>query len=90
MEALESISVGTLNLLEAIRTNQKHIKLFSAGSSECFGNTELEGADEVIFFCDRAVPMRSLRQRPSGRWRITGAHMEFTRARKDFSTTSRP
>lgn len=46
MEALESISVGTLNLLEAIRTNKKRIKLFSAGSSECFGNTELEGADE--------------------------------------------
>lgn len=39
VETLESISLGTLNLLEAIRFSRLPIKLYSAGSSECFGNT---------------------------------------------------
>ena len=46
MEALESISVATLNLLESLRLARKNIRLFSAGSSECFGNTDSTGADE--------------------------------------------
>lgn len=37
-ETLESITLGTLNLLEAIRFLQKTIKFYHAGSSECFGD----------------------------------------------------
>src|SRR6185369_10997716 len=36
VETLESISVGTLNLLEAIRFMKRPIRLYNAGSSECF------------------------------------------------------
>jgi GDPmannose 4,6-dehydratase len=39
VETMESISLGTLNLLEAIRFSGLNIKFYSAGSSECFGNT---------------------------------------------------
>lgn len=38
VETLESISVGTLNLLEVIRFLARPVKLYNAGSSECFGN----------------------------------------------------
>ncbi|MEI6328753.1 MAG: GDP-mannose 4,6-dehydratase [Pseudanabaena sp. ELA645] len=37
VETLESISTGTLNLLEAIRFLDANTKLYNAGSSECFG-----------------------------------------------------
>ena len=39
VECMESISVGTLNLLEVIRYLGSGIRFFSAGSSECFGQT---------------------------------------------------
>jgi GDPmannose 4,6-dehydratase len=39
VETLESIATGTLNLLEAIRFLGATIKLYNAGSSECFGDT---------------------------------------------------
>jgi GDPmannose 4,6-dehydratase len=54
VETLESISVGTLNLLEAIRFIGSPIKLYSAGSSECFGNTGGEPADEDTPFRPRS------------------------------------
>ena len=38
VETLESISIGALNLLEAIRFIDLPIKCYNAGSSECFGN----------------------------------------------------
>jgi GDPmannose 4,6-dehydratase len=50
VETLESISVGTLNLLEAIRFLQIPIRLYNAGSGECFGNTGGEAADETTPF----------------------------------------
>lgn len=37
VETLESISVGTMNLLEATRFIDKHIRFYNAGSSECCG-----------------------------------------------------
>jgi GDPmannose 4,6-dehydratase len=40
VETLESISLGTLNLLEAIRFTGRPIRLYSAGSGECYGNCE--------------------------------------------------
>jgi GDPmannose 4,6-dehydratase len=39
VECIESISLATLNLLEVIRFLGGSIRFFSAGSSECFGNT---------------------------------------------------
>ena len=54
VETLESISIGTLNLLEVIRFLQKPIKLYSAGSSECFGDTGGVPADEMTSFHPRS------------------------------------
>lgn len=50
VETLESISIGTLNLLEAIRFSGKRIKFYNAGSSECFGETNAEPAIESTSF----------------------------------------
>lgn len=46
VETLESIAYGTLNLLEAIRFTGRPIKLYNAGSSECFGDLPDLPADE--------------------------------------------
>ena len=54
VETLESISVGTLNLLEAIRFTGGATKFYSAGSSECFGNTGGHPADEETAFRPRS------------------------------------
>ena len=40
VETIESVAVGTLNLLEAIRFLGRPIRFYSAGSVECFGDTE--------------------------------------------------
>ena len=39
VETMESITIGTLNLLEAIRFLGRPVRLYNAGSSECFGET---------------------------------------------------
>ncbi len=39
VETVESVTIGTLNLLEAIRFTGRSIRLYNAGSSECFGNS---------------------------------------------------
>lgn len=54
VETLESISIGTLNLLEGIRFLQRPIRLYSAGSSECFGDTGGAPADETTPFRPRS------------------------------------
>lgn len=54
VETMESISLGTLNLLEAIRFTGRPIKLYSAGSSECFGDTRGVPADEETPFRPRS------------------------------------
>ena len=46
VECLESISTATLNLLEVIRFLGGGIRFFSAGSSECFGDTGQTPATE--------------------------------------------
>jgi GDPmannose 4,6-dehydratase len=46
VETFESIVVGTINLLEAIRMLGRPIRLYSAGSSEMFGNSGDTPADE--------------------------------------------
>ena len=54
VETLESVSLGTLNLLEAVRFLGKPIRLYNAGSSECFGDTGDAAADETTAFRPRS------------------------------------
>ncbi|MEQ9485763.1 MAG: GDP-mannose 4,6-dehydratase [Coleofasciculus sp. F4-SAH-05] len=54
VETLESISIGTLNLLEAIRFTGEPIKFYNAGSSECFGDIGTKAADETTPFRPRS------------------------------------
>jgi GDPmannose 4,6-dehydratase len=50
VEAIESIATGVLNILEAIRFLDPSIRLFNAGSSECFGDTGRVPATEATPF----------------------------------------
>lgn len=54
VETLESISVGVLNLLEALRFSGIKARLYNAGSSECFGNTDGVPATETTLFQPRS------------------------------------
>ena len=45
-ETIESIVLGMLNILEVVRENKKMIRIYHAGSSECFGNTKNKPANE--------------------------------------------
>ncbi len=54
VETLESIATGTLNLLEAIRFTEAPIRLYNAGSSECFGDIGDRAADETTPFQPRS------------------------------------
>ncbi len=54
VETLDSISVGTLNLLEGIRFLEGKARLYNAGSSECFGETNGEAANETTPFRPRS------------------------------------
>jgi GDPmannose 4,6-dehydratase len=55
VETMESISLGTLNLLEAIRFLGRNIRSYNAGSSECFGDTHGEPAHEKTPFRPRSI-----------------------------------
>ncbi|MDR3745861.1 MAG: GDP-mannose 4,6-dehydratase [Acidobacteriaceae bacterium] len=46
VETIESIALGALSLLEAIRLSDLDIRLYNAGSTECFGDTGDGVADE--------------------------------------------
>ena len=54
VETMESISTGTLNLLEAIRFVGREIKLYNAASSECFGDIRTARANEDTPFHPRS------------------------------------
>jgi len=54
VETLESISVGTLNLLESIRFVGLPIRFYNAGSSECFGEAGESGSNESSPFRPRS------------------------------------
>lgn len=54
VEAMESIAGGTLNMLEVIRMVDKSIRFYNAGSSECFGDTNNETANELTPFNPRS------------------------------------
>ena len=66
-ETLQSITLGTLNILEAIRTLDQPIWFYSAGSGECFGNAADGGADESNAFRPRS-PYAVAKGAHSGRW----------------------
>jgi GDPmannose 4,6-dehydratase len=54
VEAMESIAMGTLNMLEAIRFVGRPIHFYSAGSSECFGDAGDVPATEDTSFHPRS------------------------------------
>jgi GDPmannose 4,6-dehydratase len=53
-ETLESICIGTLNLMEAIRMLCRPTRLYHASSSECFGDVGQEPCDESTRFSPRS------------------------------------
>ncbi len=53
-ETFESIGIATLNLLEAIRILNLPIRLFNAGSGDCFGNLEGRPATEATALWPRS------------------------------------
>ena len=53
VETLESVIIASLNILEAIRFSKRNIKFYSAGSSECFGNSN-KPVDENSPFMPRS------------------------------------
>ncbi len=54
VETLESITVGTLNILEVLRFLNRPVRFYNAGSSECFGDTGNHAADEATPFSPRS------------------------------------
>jgi GDPmannose 4,6-dehydratase len=54
VETLESIALGTLNILEVIRFIGKPIKFYNAASSEMFGDTKGKAANESTPFSPRS------------------------------------
>ncbi|MBA2923998.1 GDP-mannose 4,6-dehydratase [Pseudomonas sp. P7] len=53
-ETIQSITLGTLNMLEACRMTERPIRFYQAGSSECFGDTNGEPAAEGMAFHPRS------------------------------------
>jgi GDPmannose 4,6-dehydratase len=54
VETLEGIVFGTLNMLEALRRVGPKVRFYSAGSSECFGDTGRTPATEAAAFRPRS------------------------------------
>jgi GDPmannose 4,6-dehydratase len=53
-ETIQSVVIGVLNMLEAVRMADKPIRLYHAGSSECFGDTQGQPANEKTPFNPRS------------------------------------
>ena len=54
VEAIESIAIGTLNILEVIRLQNRPVRFYNAGSSVCFGDTGNTPANEHTPFAPRS------------------------------------
>jgi GDPmannose 4,6-dehydratase len=54
VETIDSIMHGTINVMEAMRFLALDARLYNAASSECFGNTGLDPADETTEFRPRS------------------------------------
>ena len=65
VETFESIVVGTINLLEALRLLERPVRLYNAGSSEMFGNAGDEPASETTVLRPRS-PSGSAHAPPYG------------------------
>jgi len=50
VETLEGIVFGSLNILEAVRQRASSVRFYNAGSSECFGDTGIQAANELTAF----------------------------------------
>lgn len=53
-ETIESIQMGVLNILEAVRIANPRIRIYNAATSECFGDTNGLPADEQTAFRPRS------------------------------------
>ena len=53
-ETIQSVVIGVLNILEVVRMEGKPIRLYHAGSSECFGDTHGQPANEKTPFNPRS------------------------------------
>nr|WP_256557977.1 GDP-mannose 4,6-dehydratase [Marinobacterium sedimentorum] len=53
-ETIQSITLGTLNVLEACRMLDRDIRIYHAGSSECYGDTLGKPANEMTPFHPRS------------------------------------
>jgi GDPmannose 4,6-dehydratase len=53
-QTIDSVVVGTLNFLEALRKAAPSTRFYNAGSSECFGDTGERAADESTPFCPKS------------------------------------
>jgi GDPmannose 4,6-dehydratase len=54
VETLESITIGTLNVMEAVRFVSRDIRIYHASSSECFGDVGKSAANEGTAFAPRS------------------------------------
>jgi len=54
VETIQSVALGTLNLLEGIRLSDLNIRFYNAGSTECFGDTGNDVANEHTKFNPRS------------------------------------
>jgi GDPmannose 4,6-dehydratase len=54
VETMESVSIATLNILEAIRFTKRQVRFYNAGSGECFGDTGGTPASEATPFRPRS------------------------------------
>ncbi len=53
-ETIQSIVIGTLNILESCKMLDKEVKIYNSGSSECFGDTQSAAATELTRFQPRS------------------------------------
>lgn len=89
VETMDSITLGTLNLLEAIRFTGAPIKFYNAGSSESFGDTGAHSADEETPSVLAALmPWR--KRRRFGNWLTTGKPTIYLPALAFCLTMTRP
>jgi GDPmannose 4,6-dehydratase len=54
VETMDSIAIGTLNLLEALRFTKRATRFYNACTSECFGDIGARPADETFPFHPRS------------------------------------
>ena len=54
VETFSSVTIGTINLLEGVRMLNPGIKVYNAGTCECFGDTKGNAADESTPFSPRS------------------------------------